>query len=103
MKTDFLWPEILRCISKVGIESTKSKKKVPHNVSQYVTFISNNSYEAMQNLSFMKTFTGTLKDVIIVMNVLFFFFFLPPIILSPWKCTFDLMQSHSVCAKHIFR
>lgn len=73
MKTDFLWPEILRCISKVGIESTKSKK-VPHNISQYVTFISNNSYEAMQNLSFMKTFTGTLKDVIIVIKALFFFF-----------------------------
>lgn len=73
MKTDFLWPEILRCISKVGIESTKSKKKFP-TTSQYVTFISNNSYEAMQNLSFMKTFTGTLKDLIIVMNVLFFFF-----------------------------
>lgn len=27
----------------------------------------------MQNLSFMKTFTGTLKDLIIVMNVLFVF------------------------------
>lgn len=38
----------------------------------------------MQNLSFMKTFGGTLKDVIFVINVLFFFF-LPQIILSPHK------------------